>query len=366
MVKLIYNTIESLKSLNLYKMKCQVCEYPISKANSFQKEGLSKKYNMCCGCTIIFNNKIILPKLNNLAETNISNFTQERSCKGIVTFILKYATDKDRIMQDINEIFDTEFTKLKNITKYSKPFENIEIYNMDGSFYCFTSLKNMNRLLKNERVDKLSDDKIKFKEQMDDGLHSLVIKQINNKKNECINCKKEEFLKKICIFPITDVNIFFKKNALIHFWHAVCTGCIDFCEEKKNICNTNIIKETGKTCIEHINELCETKNFEEMRKFIDYYTDCYQSIQQKNVSLTSSQTPTPTPSPKPILLSPKSSTLQEFTQSNTKNIIVPTVNLCLEDDYCPFSPILLSPSSMCSTDSDDFICESSPPKLDFL
>ena len=175
------------------KKKCEICEYSTSKINSFHRYDFDKKYSMCCQCKTSFNENIILPKLSELiTKLNFPQLTLKRDCKGTLSFLIKYSNDVKVTIEHLNEIFDREFENFKKLTKNAKPFENIEVYNLDGTFYCFTSFKNMNRLLKNERVEKISDGKIKFKQQMDDSMHSLVIKQTNNKKNECINCGKNE------------------------------------------------------------------------------------------------------------------------------------------------------------------------------
>ena len=343
-------------------MKCQICEYSVSRQNIYNKEGFHKKYNFCIHCGQKFEN-IIQSKLSDFIEKlSLQKEKKTDSGKSKLKFILQNTDNVNFVIQELNKIFDTEIENLKNIIKNIKPFENIEVYNYDETFYCFTSLKKMNKLLRKNLIDKLSDNKIKFKQYMDDAVHTLVIKQTIKKKNECINCKKEEYLKKIFIFPDTNVNKFFQKYVSIHFWYAVCTKCEDYCKNKIHMCGEDVKKEIGKTCIEYINELCETKNFEEMQKFIDYYFNFYQSMPSKKSSTGSS--------PELFLSNSSRCTPEQIESFSYSPKFIPSYqmfnqDLNLSDESSPFSPILLSPtSSINSLESDDLICELILPKFD--
>lgn len=48
-------------------MKCQICEYSVSRQNIYNKEGFYKKYNFCIHCGQKFEN-IIQSKLSDFIE----------------------------------------------------------------------------------------------------------------------------------------------------------------------------------------------------------------------------------------------------------------------------------------------------------
>jgi hypothetical protein len=170
-----------------------------------------------------------------------------------------------------------------NIAKNKKPFDNIEIYNYDDSFFHYTNAKKMNKLLKYDKVIKLSDNKIKYKKQKIDN-HDFLIKKTKIIENKCLNCNNTEYLKKINILTRSKMNLLLKKNILIHFYFAVCSSCEDYCNYKKIVCNDDVSKEIGKSCVDYINELVETKNYDKLNEFIEYFLNYYSSIKEIKTS----------------------------------------------------------------------------------
>lgn len=349
---------------NQPNIKCEVCEYLGSRVRNFGIRQIIKKYYMCSGCLSSFNNYIIRSLLNDFIIPKSLSILKKKS-KDILSYILKHTNDINLTIDKINEIFDKELKNLKNDTKYTIPFDNIEVNNSDDTFMYYTSKKKMKILLKYDEVTKIADKQIKFKKQIDDSAHSLIAQSVDKRKNECIKCGKKEYLKKICIFPRTGINAFIKANVLIHFWHAVCTDCIDFCQMMVTTCCDDLKKEIGKSCVEHINEHYENQNYREIQKFINYYIDYYKSITKKNTSHRSSLELYD-------VISSVSSEVHDLSSNKHEDIIIfsnpsklSSINqISINNEEftnrdSPFSPIILSETSSCSSiESENLFYES--------
>ena len=349
---------------NQPNIKCEVCEYLGSKVHNFGTGQIIKKYQMCSSCLSLFNHNIIRSLSNDFSMLKSVSICRNKSTD-ILSYILKHTDDINLTIDKINEIFYKELKNLKNDTQYKIPFENIEVNNADDTFMYYTSKKKMENILKHDKVTKITDKQIKFKKQTDQSAHFLIAQSIDKRKNECIKCGKTEYLKKICILPRTGVNVFIKTNVMIHFWHAVCTNCIDFCQMMVITCCDDLKKEIGKSCVEHINEHYENQNYKEIQKFINYYIDYYKSITQKNTSHSSS----------PELYDEKStvsSDVHDLPSNKHEDIIIfsnpsklSSINqISINNEEftnrdSPFSPIILSETSSCSSiESENLFYES--------
>ncbi len=269
-------------------MNCYICNKPKSKIHSLHKE--SKKYILCINCNCIMKNDIIKPKIQEFIDKFVPTeqkdifnctFIKNKSYNNIFNKILSKTDKKDLFVLSFNNYIDKEIQNYNNIAKNKKPFDNIQLYNYDNTFYHYTNAKKIKKLIKLEKVIALSDTKLKFKEQKIDK-HNSILKKTKFIENKCINCGSIEYLRKINILIRTNMNDFLKNNISVHFYYAVCSSCEDYCNYKKLICDENIKKEYGKSCVDYINELYETQNYNKIIEFVDYYTKTYLSTTDIN------------------------------------------------------------------------------------
>jgi len=263
---------------------CQICSYSKSTIFSLVHFELKIKYNLCENCKMSLQFKL-KDELFELGKSlNIVKYDDNFGWKRIFYDITKKYNDSTDILNQIDLLINKTYEETCKEKKYKKPFNQCCIYNYDGIFHGYTTLKQMQHAIKFNKATKISDTEIKWNFPVIEKIENkYYFNYSRNKENKCLNCENENFLDTFSILPKNKICEYEGEGLNIHFYYAVCSKCKDYCTFVKEKCNSLYFSENGKNICEHINELIEHKKKEELDNVIKVYNENYKTQLSKSI-----------------------------------------------------------------------------------
>lgn len=273
------NNSKKTKEKTVDMPKCEICENPNTIHIKYNSDGYYKNHDFCRECNSELTYKIENDLILFCKDLDISLPIKKR-VNEIIRKIIQNSADEDDIYNKINNIIDTTITKYKTNNENFIPFDNVKMLDYQNNFCCFTTIKRMNKFIKENSVELISDKVIKWKNPK---LHSrnfiFQISENNMKENKCFICENTKFIKSLSIFPDkTNLSLFLKDNVLIHFFFAFCSKCRDICIKNREICNEYFKNILLQKCDDYIEELYKNSQNDKIMDFINEYVTKFKQI----------------------------------------------------------------------------------------
>jgi hypothetical protein len=258
--------------------KCQICSYSKTTKLNLTHFELKIKYDLCERCKTCFQLKLKDELKEFAKKVDVISDDCNIGWKRLFYDICKKYNDSTDILQQINDLINKIYQDVFTEIKYKKPFNQCTIYNYNGVFHGYTTLKQMHHAIKFNKATKISDSEIKWnfvvEEKIEDKYH---FNYSRNKENVCLSCGKKDFLDTFSILPKDKINEYEGEGINIHFYHAVCSSCKDHCTAVKEQCGSSYLLENGNNICDHINLLIANKEKDKLSLLIKNYNEKYKS-----------------------------------------------------------------------------------------
>lgn len=121
--------------------------------------------------------------------------------------ICKHFNDETNILEKISSTVKETFDICNHEIRYFKPFNQCKIYSHDGTLHGFTTFKKMHQAIKYGRAVKISDNEIKWNQQVEEKTENkYYFNYSRNKNNVCLKCSGSEYLTTLSILPKMNFN----------------------------------------------------------------------------------------------------------------------------------------------------------------
>ena len=268
--------------MNNNNNNCQICSYSKTTIFNLMHFELNKKYILCENCKLYFLIKL-KEQLFELAKILGVLFDENNfGWKKIFYDIVKKYNDSIDILNQIDALMNKVYEETSKDIKHKKPFNQCAIYNYDGVFHGYTTVKQMQHAIKFNRATKISETEIKWNFPVAEKTENKYFFHFSrNKDNKCINCQNDEYLETFSILPKDKICEYEGDGINIHFYYAVCSKCKDYCTIVKKKCNDSYVLNNSKNICEYINELIERKKKDELKNIIKEYNENYKKELKK-------------------------------------------------------------------------------------
>jgi hypothetical protein len=264
------------------KQNCEICENSNSIHVKYKTDNFIREFDFCRECKsdvtyIIEQNFVKMSK-----ELNVTLYPK-KGVNDIICCIIRNSLDIDATCYKINDVLDEIINKYKYDSEYYVPFDNVKLLDCENNFCCFTTNKRMNKFIKDDSVEIISEKVIKWKSHKIHNRNFIFqIAENNMKENRCFNCESTKYLKTLSIFPNKkNLSIFLKDNILIHFFFAFCSKCRDDCIINREICNEQYKNLLNSNCDEYIEQLYKNNECNKIMDFINEYIQKFKDLMSK-------------------------------------------------------------------------------------